>query len=303
MKRNLEANKLSHIIIYVDENLPKTPFLSFCTNALPKEAKIRFTYLSYDNQMPPDEKSFAGALAGTGDEDKNGMFVITDSAEVLSFAAKCKIASAALLTDENKNTDLSAALYCITEIEHMSLKRITRMWERSHGIPWTIAVTDRLIIREQTMEDLDDLYRIYADKEALLYMEDLYEDKDREAAYLQEYIDNQYRFFEYGIWALTLKCDGTFIGRAGFGLREGFDDPEIGYIIGKEYRGRGYAKEALCAIMEYGLEEFGFKDYIAFTKEENIASVRLLQSLGFSQKGPAVIKGGEHAMYALTKQQ
>ena len=123
-----------------------------------------------------------------------------------------------------------------------------------------------------------------------------------ETDYLQKYIDNQYRFYEYGIWALTLKENGELIGRAGISLREGYGIPEVGYVIGKAYQRQGYAKEALSAIIDYAAEEFEMRQFIAFTKEKNRPSVNLLKSLGFVKTGNALIKGGDHAVYTLTKQ-
>ena len=198
--------------------------------------------------------------------------------------------------------DFRRALYCIENIESVTYKTIVRMWQRDHGISWTIAETDRLVIREQTLSDRPALYEIYADEDAVRYMEDLYEDPRDEEKYLADYIKNQYRFYEYGIWAVVTKEDGKLIGRAGISMREGFDIPEIGYIIGNRYRKRGYAKEALTAVIDHAYGELGMNELIAFTKEENVPSVLLLKSLGFIMKGYEDIRGGRHAMYSLTKQ-
>ena len=69
------------------------------------------------------------------------------------------------------------------------------------------------------------------------------------------------------------------------------------------YQNKGYAKEAMKAIIEYAAEELEMSDLIAFTKEKNTASVKLLESLGFSRRGHVLIKGGYHSMYLLTKRQ
>ena len=100
-----------------------------------------------------------------------------------------------------------------------------------------------------------------------------------------------------------LRETGKLIGRAGFSLREGYDIPEIGYIIGKRYRRAGYAKEALNAMIGYGRNELGIDEYMAFSSDRNKASVELLKSLGFCRKGQAEIMGRMHGMYILTKQQ
>ena len=291
--------ELSHIIVCVDKRVPERDISAFCTNAKSEKPGLGFTYLCYDNQSDEDPINLINSVI----EKPDSLFIITDSKAVLMEAAGRGIACAALSTDMNAPEDLMSALYCIEDIEYMDLSRINRMWMRHHGFPWTITVTDRLIIREQTEEDLNRLYEIYDDEEIRRFVEPLYEEYEKEREYLLDYIANQYRFHEYGLWALTLKDGGELIGRAGFSVREGYDIPELGYVIGRDYRGRGYAKEALCAIMDYGKEELGLCEYMAFCDRENTASVRLLESLGFSRSGRDEIMGRMHERYLLTLRQ
>ena len=292
--------KLSHVILNVDKNVPEESIRAFCTNITSEYDKIWFTYLSYDNQIPGQDVTGLSEVI-KDDTEKDGLFVITDSGRAADLVSENGIACAGLGRTGQASVGLSKLLYCIEDIEYMPLSRIKRMWERYHDIPWTIAETPRLVIREQTVCDVESLYEIYSDKEIVRYTEDLYEDPQDEAEYMRQYIDNQYRFFEYGIWAVTLKESGTLIGRAGISLREGYDIPEIGYVIGRQYQNRGYAKEALKAILDYASRELEMDEFIAFTKEKNTPSVKLLKSLGFIRRGHSLIKGGEHSMYSLTK--
>ena len=295
-------DKLSHIIINVNKITPKGPILSFCTNIENENDKIRFTYLCYDNQIPDNDTEVLVELLNTTLENRRSLFIITDSVAVTEYADEMKTACVVINTGTSRGKTFPKVLYFIEDIEYITLSRITKMWERYHGIPWTIATTKRLVIREQTIGDIEALYEIYSDKEVTKYTEDLFEDPEEERAYLHDYIEKQYRFYEFGIWALTLKDDGRLIGRAGISVREGFDIPEVGYVVGKKYQRCGYAGEALAAIIEYAEEELGLDRLIAFTKEKNIPSVRLLRSLGFSKCGKEIIRGGKHAMYILTKQ-
>ncbi len=295
--------KPSHIIVNVDKNVSEDSFRAFCTNIMSEDPQIRFTYLSYDNQIPDERDDTLCKVINKGSENTDQMLIITDSENAALYAGRTGVATAVLLTDRNRDRDFSFVTYCIEDIEYISFERINRIWQRHLGIPWTIAETERLVIREQTLDDLDALYEVYSDKDATRYMEDLYEDRDEEAEYLREYIDNQYKFYEYGIWAVILKENNKLIGRAGISSREGYDLPEIGYIIGREYRRCGYAKEACKAIIRYGQNELGFTEFMAFSKAKNTASANLLKSLGFMLSGRAVITGGEHTMYILTKTQ
>ncbi len=299
---NPKENHLSHIIVLVNKIMPRSPVLTFCTNVKNENASVGFTYLCYDNSSGEDSVAVLQKNLENSAIDRDSAYLVTDSGAALSYAAGFGTGCAALAGSHNRDEDLSAALYCIEDIEYMTYGRLEKMWERSRGIPWTIAVTDRLMIREHSLSDIDGLYDIYADPEISKYVEPLYEDRDQETEYLKDYINNQYRYYEYGMWAVTKRDDGTLIGRAGIGLRSGYETPEVGYLIGSKYRKKGYAKEALSAVIGYGQKELGMDEFMAFTKEENIPSVRLLSSLGFTKRGSGVVMGSEHAMYVLTKQ-
>ena len=297
-----KAIKLSHIVVYVNENLPKGDFSAFCTNVRSEDPRIGFTYLCYDNQFTEKVTERLCNLIDSLPEKHEELFVITDAVPAMTFAKAAGIACAALST-KAASPESFPVLYCIEDIEYMPLGRIERMWQRERGIPWTIARTERLIIREQTMDDLDSLYDIYDDKDAKRFVEPLYEDREKEEQYLRDYIDNQYRFYEFGLWAVVLADTGELIGRAGIGIREGYDIPELGYIIGKRFRRMGYAKEAIEAVTDYGMQELGLTKYIAFTSAQNEPSVRLLKSFGSVLSGHADIMGRICDMYILTKQQ
>ena len=137
---------------------------------------------------------------------------------------------------------------------------------RQYGLPWIIAQTKRLLIREFTKDDpleaesADDGDGVFSDR-----------------ARREDYIDNQYRFHECGLWALVLKKSGLIIGKAGITAGE------LGYHIYGPFRGRGYAFEACSAILGYAEEELGLRHVRIKTGEGNEASVRLAEALGFSR--------------------
>ena len=273
--------KLSHIVIILDETIEKEDICAFCTNIRCESPEIRFTYYSYDNLIAQETYQ----LFTKDDFAREELFVITDSNEVISFINERNIAGAGLFTKKNRSAGLSGVLYCIEDIEYTDYSTVLRIWQRFHGIAWKIAETKRLIIREQTMEDIDALYEIYADPEISLYTENLYEDKDEERKYLREYIDNQYKYYEYGIWALVDKKSGALIGRAGLSLREGFHNLELGFVIGKKYQRQGYGYEACSKIIDYAFNELSENKLMALCHRKNKASLGLLKKLGFKAAG------------------
>ena len=57
---------------------------------------------------------------------------------------------------------------------------------------------------------------------------------------------------------------------------------EIGYHIGEEYRGRGYAPESVRAFLPVIMARLGLREVWGVADEENAASCRVLEKCGFA---------------------
>ena len=74
------------------------------------------------------------------------------------------------------------------------------------------------------------------------------------------------------------------VGRAGLSVREGYDLPELGFVIGMEWQGRGLAEEVCRGILEYARELLGFERIQVLVHQENAASLHLCRKLGFREQ-------------------
>lgn len=88
----------------------------------------------------------------------------------------------------------------------------------------------------------------------------------------------------YAIWMIELK-DGTHVGELCFKGLNNDGAVEIGYGISDEYRGRGYATEAVKAVTSWALNYLGVSCVEAETEADNTASINVLQKCGFSSTG------------------
>ena len=159
---------------------------------------------------------------------------------------------------------------------------LEKVWKRHHRIPWTILETERCIVRELTLDDLDALFELYGEGEIDRYTDALYP-YEEEKEFQRAYIENMYRYFGYGLWLVFEKKCGKLIGRAGLEHREYHEETELelGYIIGTKYQGQGYGTEVCQAILAYAKENTGFARINALVQAENIASIKLSEKLGF----------------------
>ena len=149
------------------------------------------------------------------------------------------------------------------------------------------------------MEDVDAFYRIYKEPSITFYMEDLFKEPEEEREYTREYIKKIYGFYGYGLWSIVGKESKTIIGRAGISWREGFDIPELGFVIAVPYQHKGYAYEVCHAILEYGKVELRFEEVQALIKKGNEASVRLCTKLGFVRRDSVEDKGKAYERYVV----
>ena len=144
---------------------------------------------------------------------------------------------------------------------------------------------------------MDAFYRIYEEPSITAFMENLFADREEEIRYTADYRKNMYEFYGYGIWSVILKETGEVIGRAGLDMRRGFEEPELGFVIGVLWQRRGIAEEVCRAILRYGEEEWGFTRVQALTEQENRASLALLKKLGFVFAGVYEEMGKEYLRY------
>ena len=85
-----------------------------------------------------------------------------------------------------------------------------------------------------------------------------------------------------------LKENQRLIGR--FQLEEWSDENHrtgVGYLLGKQYWGKGYATEALRAVIAYLFEQNTVNRIDTFTWSENNASARVMEKAGMRFEGPA----------------
>ncbi len=133
------------------------------------------------------------------------------------------------------------------------------------------------------MEDLDALYEIYSHPEITRYMENLYDDREKEEEFTRNYIKCMYQFYGYGIWVICLKENNRIIGRAGISNRtiDGEMSLEIGYLIDTGYQNRGYATEVVRGILKFAKERLFVDELRCAVSHGNSISIHLAEKLGF----------------------
>ena len=137
-------------------------------------------------------------------------------------------------------------------------------------------ITERLILREFRESDYDDLFEYLSqleDDEFEGYPGITYENG-------REHLN--YRMGSEEFYAIELKESGKVIGNIYYGHRD-LEAKEVGYIINKKYQRKGYASEALSAVIENGFKA-GVHRIYAECDPRNTCSWILLEKVGLERE-------------------
>lgn len=233
-------------------------------------------------------------------KDKDTALLIASTDATIVLGKELGIATMAYLNPEIPNQSYSGVDMLVEGFDEVDIDFLEKVWQRYHHIPWTILETERCVIRELKLDDLDALFELYGDGEIDKYTDSLYP-YEEEKAFQCAYIENMYRYFGYGLWLVFSKETGALIGRAGLEHREYHEEIELelGYIIGAKYQGQGYATEVCNAILTYAKENTGFARINALVEAENIASIKLAKKLGFAHVEDFELNGNVMCRYIL----
>ena len=135
-----------------------------------------------------------------------------------------------------------------------------------------IIETNRLILREYTLDDFDNLYEIVSDPETMRQYPKPF-DEERTRGWIEWNLEN-YKNYGFGLWAVTLKKTGEFIGDCGISIQniDGELLPEIGYHIHKKYWRRGFGSEAARAVRDWAFENTDYNCIYSYMKYTNVGS-------------------------------
>jgi ribosomal-protein-alanine N-acetyltransferase len=146
--------------------------------------------------------------------------------------------------------------------------------------------TERLILREITLDDAEDMFRIFADPEVIRFwgaapMRSIEEAHGKIAGITTAFRE------KFGMrWAITRRDSNRLIGSCGhWRLIKQHMRSEIGYDLAPEQWGQGIMPEAVGAILRFGFERMRLHSVEAQIEPNNQGSRRVLEKLGFVQEG------------------
>jgi RimJ/RimL family protein N-acetyltransferase len=105
----------------------------------------------------------------------------------------------------------------------------------------------------------------------------------------------------WGLWALERKADGALVGHAGFIDPPGWPGFELGWLLGRDHWGQGYAREAALAALGYAFDQLGRREVISLIRPANQRSIAVARALGETLRERIEFLGSEALVYAVTR--
>lgn len=144
--------------------------------------------------------------------------------------------------------------------------------------------TERLIMREWRATDVDAFASILGDPQVMRFLTG--EPLNRADAWrFMATSAGHWQLRGYGTWVLERRSDGAVLGRVGLINPEGWPAMEVGWTLGRQHWGQGYATEAAIASLSYGFQTQAVDQLISLIDPENTASEAVARRVG-ETKGP-----------------
>jgi ribosomal-protein-alanine N-acetyltransferase len=173
--------------------------------------------------------------------------------------------------------------------------------------------TERLLLRQWRDEDMEPFAALSADPEVMRHFPST-QTRDESEALARDFASRIERR-GWGFWAVEVRRGPPFIGFVGLNEPsfEAHFTPavETGWRLGREHWDRGYATEAARASVQFGFDELGLMEIVAFTVPANTRSRRVMERLDMTHDPaedfdhprlpPGPIK--RHVLYRLGREQ
>ena len=274
---------LQTLVLLVDEDNLKDKNVKASVDEVARYVKE----CGYNSFVATDLEEFESSFPK---EDMISTLVVCDSGQSCEKLLNDGYYVVGMKHELNPEVEFKGAKYVFSEIDNVDMDSFVMVYQRYSGEPWEILKTERLLIRETTVDDVDEFYKLYKDPSMKRFMEGLFDDPEDEKRYQRDYIKKVYGLMGFGVWTLVRREDGAVIGKAGYSVRNGFDEVELGYLVGKDYQRHGYALEACAAILDYGRDVLQFDAVQTLVKAENTVSIHMCEKLGFKKESEVEVE-------------
>ncbi len=168
--------------------------------------------------------------------------------------------------------------------------------------PFPILTTDRLTLRQLSLNDQNDILALRSDEEINKYLDRQPSKTIEDAINFIHNVNNNIEQNNSLYWAITLTDTNTFVGTIClFDFSTENESCEIGYELMTKYQGQGIMTEAILAVIDYAFQIIKFKKIIAFTHCDNQNSTKLLLKFNFIKSAEVLKENHDINIFVLER--
>ena len=144
--------------------------------------------------------------------------------------------------------------------------------------------TERLLLRPLCEDDAEEISRIYSEPDVTEFIQEHSISPQEARQKICAHVEEHWKKFDYGMFATFSRESRKLVGRCGFLHQEleGEELCEVAYLIAREYWGRGFATEAVRALIRYGFEVLEMDLLVSLINRKNTRSIRVAEKTGMT---------------------
>ena len=144
--------------------------------------------------------------------------------------------------------------------------------------------TDRLLVRQYTLDDAPQAFVIYSDPEVMRFLgtpggKSLESVEKMRAAIADRYLPRYSATPQFGAWAAERKSDRKIVGTILLKDLDGQPEIEVGWHLARFAWGRGYATEGARGAMTHGFDIAKLDRIVAVVHPDNLKSQAVCRRL------------------------
>jgi len=164
--------------------------------------------------------------------------------------------------------------------------------------------TPRLTLAPHTLADYDESCRLWGDADVVRYISGTPSTRGEVWQRLLRYAGH-WALLGYGYFVVREAASGRFVGEVGLAdfhrdIDPPLTAPEAGWVLLPEMQGKGYATEALKAVLAWGERARGMTRFQAIVDERHAASIAVAARCGFAESHRATFLGESVLVLART---
>lgn len=168
-------------------------------------------------------------------------------------------------------------------------------------IDYPTLTTERLVLRPFAEADVEPLHALMQDPDVMRYVGDRRVPTRPETWRAVAGWIGHWSLRGHGLWAVEEAASGEVVGRAGLINPIDWPGPEVGYLLGRRWWGRGYATEAARAAMDWGFTTIGFDRLLSLIDPANAPSIAVAERLGETLSGEVDLWGHRVLVYGIDR--